>query len=65
MRYELSCKDLGMRDNFVIIGENKKDIVQKMVAHMKREHHMIDSQINTLKMKKFFAKSIHPCILFS
>lgn len=60
MKYELSCRDLGMNDNFIARGNKKRDVLKKMIVHAKREHNMRDNQINSPKMRKLLRERVHP-----
>lgn len=51
----LSCKDMGMSDDFVAKGETKEEVMGKMMEHAKMEHKdMMDKMSDAEKeeMKK-------------
>ena len=51
----LSCKDMGMSDDFVAKGETKEEVMGKMTEHAMTEHKdMMDKMSDTEKeeMKK-------------
>ncbi len=35
---KLSCKDMGMSDDFVAEGETKEEVMEKMTEHAKMAH---------------------------
>jgi len=59
MKYELSCHDLGMDDDFVVHGNKKASVLRKMVKHAKEAHRMSEEQLNTPKMRKVLRESVH------
>ena len=59
MKYELSCRDLGMRDGFVTHGRTKAEVMTKMMRHARREHQMTDLELKDPMMKKMMKNRIH------
>ncbi|MFA5925821.1 MAG: DUF1059 domain-containing protein [Parcubacteria group bacterium] len=53
----LSCKDMGMNDDFVARGANEEEVMGKMMAHAKEMHRDVmegkseDDMKEMMKMK--------------
>lgn len=48
----LSCKDMGMDDNFVAKGETEDEVMMKMEKHAKEAHADMMSGMSDEEMKK-------------
>jgi len=55
---KLSCKDIGMEDDFVAIGETKDEVMKEMKKHAKEMHSMTDKQVNSKEMTDKMEKAI-------
>jgi predicted small metal-binding protein len=54
MGYSLSCKDMGMTDDFVATGQTE-EVLQKAAKHSKEVHGLTDQQLkdpNLIEMEK-------------
>jgi predicted small metal-binding protein len=40
MKFKISCKDLGMSDDFFAIGDSKELIIRKMIKHLESFHNL-------------------------
>ncbi len=59
MRYALSCRDLGMGDDFVVHGDSRAEVIRKMIRHAKNEHFMVEEEFNDPALRKGMLEGIY------
>jgi predicted small metal-binding protein len=52
MKYKLSCKDLGMKDNFETEGNSINLVIKKIMTHGRKDHGMTAEQTKDPRMIK-------------
>jgi predicted small metal-binding protein len=50
MAFSLSCRDIGMADNFVARGNSKEEVMNRMMDHAKKQHNMSELDIDNMRM---------------
>jgi len=51
-RYRLSCRDLGIDDDFVSSGKSKADVIAKMVRYVFRVHGIDPRELRVYVMRR-------------